>query len=112
MRTRMYSIKSFISPRFLIGQYVTLHGDVVSHVNISRVRVEDGGQYACSASNRAGVMEHRARLNIYGERAEIRNLHDFLLQVCHIKNELDLFKNVFFFNKSQALSLQRQFRQY
>ena len=53
--------------RFLIGQYVTLHGDVVSHVNISRVRVEDGGQYKCKASNRAGEMEHRARLNIYGE---------------------------------------------
>ena len=46
---------------------MTLHGDVVSHVNISRVRVEDGGQYKCKASNRAGEMEHRARLNIYGE---------------------------------------------
>jgi hypothetical protein len=53
--------------RFLIGQYVTIHGDVVSHVNISRVRVEDGGQYTCAVSNRAGEMEHAARLNIYGE---------------------------------------------
>ncbi|KAG8228351.1 hypothetical protein J437_LFUL006802, partial [Ladona fulva] len=30
------------SERFLIGQYVTVHGDVISHVNISNVQVEDG----------------------------------------------------------------------
>ena len=53
--------------RFLIGQYVTIHGDVVSHVNITHVRVEDGGQYACAVSNRAGEARHAARLNVYGE---------------------------------------------
>uniref|UniRef100_A0A1B0GKQ0 Down syndrome cell adhesion molecule-like protein Dscam2 n=2 Tax=Lutzomyia longipalpis TaxID=7200 RepID=A0A1B0GKQ0_LUTLO len=51
--------------RFLIGQYVTVHGDVISHVNISHVMVEDGGEYSCIAENRAGKISHSARLNIY-----------------------------------------------
>lgn len=52
--------------RFLIGQYVTVHGDVISHVNITHVMVEDGGEYSCKAENRAGKTKHSARLNIYG----------------------------------------------
>ncbi|KAJ8974837.1 hypothetical protein NQ317_006679 [Molorchus minor] len=51
---------------FVIGQYVTVHGDVISHVNISHVMVEDGGEYTCTAENRAGKTSHSARLNIYG----------------------------------------------
>lgn len=50
----------------MIGQYVTVHGDVISHVNISAVRVEDGGEYRCSAVNRVAKVHHAARLNIYG----------------------------------------------
>ncbi|XP_034170916.1 cell adhesion molecule Dscam2 isoform X3 [Osmia lignaria lignaria] len=52
--------------RFMIGQYVTVHGDVISHVNISVVHVEDGGEYRCTASNRMAKVHHSARLNIYG----------------------------------------------
>ncbi|KAJ1531014.1 hypothetical protein ONE63_005846 [Megalurothrips usitatus] len=52
--------------RVMIGQYVTLFGDVVSHVNISNVKAEDGGEYECEAESRAGVSRHQARLNIYG----------------------------------------------
>ncbi|GFG32700.1 hypothetical protein Cfor_00545 [Coptotermes formosanus] len=52
--------------RFVIGQYVTVHGDVISHVNISHVTVEDGGEYTCTAENRAGRSWHSARLNVYG----------------------------------------------
>lgn len=52
--------------RFVIGQYVTVHGDVISHVNISHVMVEDGGEYTCNAENRAGRTSHSARLNVYG----------------------------------------------
>ncbi|XP_033338230.2 cell adhesion molecule Dscam2 isoform X4 [Megalopta genalis] len=52
--------------RFMIGQYVTVHGEVISHVNISVVHVEDGGEYRCSASNRVAKVHHSARLNIYG----------------------------------------------
>nr|XP_018897402.1 PREDICTED: Down syndrome cell adhesion molecule-like protein Dscam2 isoform X3 [Bemisia tabaci] len=54
------------SNRFVIGQYVTIHGDVISHVNISQVAVDDGGEYSCTAENRAGKAQHAARLNIYG----------------------------------------------
>ncbi|GLG93723.1 Tyrosine-protein phosphatase Lar, partial [Gryllus bimaculatus] len=52
--------------RFMIGQYVTLFGDVISHVNISSVKPEDSGEYECVAENRAGKATHSARLNIYG----------------------------------------------
>ena len=52
----------------MMGQYVTLHGEVISHVNISRTIVEDGGLYTCEAGNRAGIAAHSARLNVYGEQ--------------------------------------------
>ncbi|XP_015601116.1 Down syndrome cell adhesion molecule-like protein Dscam2 isoform X2 [Cephus cinctus] len=52
--------------RLLIGQYVTVYGDVISHVNVSSVKPEDGGEYECMASSRAGEARHSARLNIYG----------------------------------------------
>ncbi|KAK9303509.1 hypothetical protein QLX08_004819 [Tetragonisca angustula] len=52
--------------RFMIGQYVTVHGDVISHVNISVVHVEDGGEYRCTAANRMAKVHHSAGLNIYG----------------------------------------------
>lgn len=55
--------------RLLIGQYVTVYGDVISHVNITTVKPEDGGEYECIASSRAGEARHSARLNIYGESA-------------------------------------------
>jgi len=52
--------------RLLIGQYVTLNGDVVSHVNITTTRLEDGGEFKCVANNKLGSTAHSARLNIYG----------------------------------------------
>ncbi|XP_023290163.1 Down syndrome cell adhesion molecule-like protein Dscam2 [Orussus abietinus] len=52
--------------RLVIGQYVTVYSDVISHVNISTVRSEDGGEYECIASSKAGQSSHAARLNIYG----------------------------------------------
>ncbi|XP_015126574.1 Down syndrome cell adhesion molecule-like protein Dscam2 isoform X1 [Diachasma alloeum] len=64
-----WSLDGFPLPqndRFMIGQYVTVHGDVISHVNISTVRVEDGGEYRCTAVNRVSKAHHSARLNIYG----------------------------------------------
>ncbi|KAM7292998.1 Down syndrome cell adhesion molecule-like protein 1 homolog [Ixodes scapularis] len=52
--------------RFRMGDYVTSDGSVVSFVNISAVRAEDGGLYRCSAGNDVGVSEHAARVNIHG----------------------------------------------
>lgn len=51
----------------MIGQYVTVFGDVISHVNISVVKSDDGGEYECTARSRAGSMSHTGRLNIYGK---------------------------------------------
>ncbi|KAK8720692.1 hypothetical protein OTU49_013154, partial [Cherax quadricarinatus] len=42
------------------------HGHVISHVNISGVRVEDGGSYSCTASNTAASVLHAAPLHVYG----------------------------------------------
>lgn len=54
--------------RYAIGQYVDGNsGDVISHLNITHVRPEDGGLYKCSASNSMGNAEHSSRLNVYGE---------------------------------------------
>lgn len=58
----------------MIGQYVTVHGDVISHVNISHVTVEDGGEYTCTAENRAGRSWHSARLNVYGKVKHFRGV--------------------------------------
>ena len=61
---RLTKVPHFV--RYLIGQYVTVHGDVISHLNISASRVEDGGLYSCVAANRAGAAAHSSRLNVYG----------------------------------------------
>ena len=50
-----------------MGQYVTIHDDVISHINISNVETSDGGTYACLASNAVGSVQHSARLNVYGK---------------------------------------------
>ncbi|XP_073953751.1 Down syndrome cell adhesion molecule 4 isoform X2 [Choristoneura fumiferana] len=52
--------------RFVVGQHVTLQDDVVSHLNVSRVTEQDGGEYACVAANSAGKAIHAARVNVYG----------------------------------------------
>ncbi|XP_061389424.1 cell adhesion molecule Dscam2-like, partial [Musca vetustissima] len=51
--------------RFAIGQFVDMSGDVISHLNISHVRPDDGGLYKCIATNTMGSVEHSARLNVY-----------------------------------------------
>ncbi|XP_037045508.1 Down syndrome cell adhesion molecule-like protein Dscam2 isoform X1 [Bradysia coprophila] len=52
--------------RFLVGQYVTVHDDVISHVNVSNVKEEDGGEYSCIGTNGVGKVSHSAKVNIYG----------------------------------------------
>ncbi|CAH0727689.1 unnamed protein product, partial [Brenthis ino] len=52
--------------RYSIEQFATKNNEVVSYLNISAVRSEDGGLYTCRAANSLGVIEHTSRLNIYG----------------------------------------------
>lgn len=49
-----------------IGQYTTLTGDVVSHLNITTVQTSDGGLYKCVASSKVGTAEQAERINVYG----------------------------------------------
>ena len=51
----------------MIGQYVTIHDDVISHMNISEVESIDGGAYTCKAINAVGTVTHTARINVYGK---------------------------------------------
>lgn len=52
--------------RHAMGQYVDISGDVISHLNISHVRADDGGLYKCIAENSVGSVSHADRLNIFG----------------------------------------------
>ncbi|XP_055715988.1 cell adhesion molecule Dscam2 isoform X2 [Phlebotomus papatasi] len=52
--------------RYAIGQFVDITGDVISHLNISHVRTDDGGLYKCIAANSIGSVSHASRLNVYG----------------------------------------------
>ncbi|XP_064480479.1 cell adhesion molecule Dscam1-like [Ornithodoros turicata] len=52
--------------RFRVGDFVTADGVVVSFVNVTELRVEDGGEYACMASNAVSDIVHRTRLNVRG----------------------------------------------
>lgn len=47
------------------GSYVHMN-EIVSHVNISSIRVEDSGEWKCVASNLLSSAAHSARLNVYG----------------------------------------------
>lgn len=52
--------------RYRVGDFVTSEAHVVSYVNVSEVRVEDGGEYSCSANNVVDTIRHSARINVYG----------------------------------------------
>ena len=57
-----------VESRVGTNSLTTAEGDVVSFVNISSVKVEDGGEYTCHAVNEVGEAYHVGRLNVYGRR--------------------------------------------
>ncbi|XP_077559684.1 cell adhesion molecule Dscam1-like isoform X2 [Haemaphysalis longicornis] len=62
----VYDVQVQDSSRVRVGDYVSRDGSVISFVNITRVRPEDGGAYRCEASNEHGSDAHAARLNVLG----------------------------------------------
>ncbi|KAG5890613.1 hypothetical protein JTB14_005123 [Gonioctena quinquepunctata] len=62
----LYGRRLANSDVYQIGQYVTVNGDVVSHLNISAIHTNDGGLYRCIASSKVGSADHSARINVYG----------------------------------------------
>ncbi|XP_073961096.1 cell adhesion molecule Dscam2-like isoform X2 [Choristoneura fumiferana] len=60
-------ISSNTEQRYTIGQMMSPTGvGVVSHLNISRTRVEDGGLYSCTAIEGESSVSHSARIDVYG----------------------------------------------
>ncbi|CAB3241311.1 unnamed protein product [Arctia plantaginis] len=55
------------TPQRTITQFMNSNGDVVSYLNLTSVRPEDGGRYTCRAHNSRGAVEHSTRLNVYGQ---------------------------------------------
>ncbi|XP_045762369.1 Down syndrome cell adhesion molecule-like protein Dscam2 isoform X1 [Maniola jurtina] len=60
-------ITSNTDSRYILGQMMSPTGiGVVSQLNISRSRVEDGGLYACVAYEGDSNTRHAARIDVYG----------------------------------------------
>nr|XP_037276577.1 Down syndrome cell adhesion molecule-like protein Dscam2 [Rhipicephalus microplus] len=71
----IYDIQVQDSSRVRVGDYVSRDGSVISFVNITRVRPEDGGAYRCEASNEHGSDAHSGRLNVLGPPA-VHTMHN------------------------------------
>ncbi|XP_046972753.1 Down syndrome cell adhesion molecule-like protein Dscam2 [Vanessa cardui] len=60
-------ISSNTDSRHILGQMMSSTGvGVISHLNISRSRVEDGGLYSCVAFEGDSSTRHTARIDVYG----------------------------------------------
>ncbi|CAL4196854.1 unnamed protein product, partial [Meganyctiphanes norvegica] len=53
------------SHRINFGSF-QLHGEIISHMNLSDVTQHEGGIYTCTASNSVGSVSHSARINVFG----------------------------------------------
>ena len=87
--------------RFLVGQYVTIHDDVISHVNISNLKEEDGGEYTCTARNSVAQVSHNARINVYGKKVSYK------CKQCHFNIALFWFRGTLFSHSFTYMSVFR-----
>lgn len=72
-------ISSNTDSRYTIGQIMASDGGVVTILNITHVRVDDGGLFTCSAHHGDSIVAHHDRLNVYGP-PYIRTLPPFKVQ--------------------------------
>ncbi|XP_022837206.1 Down syndrome cell adhesion molecule-like protein Dscam2 [Spodoptera litura] len=63
--TKAFSFAFFLGI-YALGQVMTSDNSVVAQLNITRVRVEDGGLYTCTAREGDHVASHENRLDVYG----------------------------------------------
>jgi len=59
---------------YVLGSYLDSTNTVISHMNITSVRVQHGGLYTCVARNVLGAVQHSAMLNIYGKLPQYRKV--------------------------------------
>ncbi|KAJ2944823.1 hypothetical protein O0L34_g1715 [Tuta absoluta] len=72
-------ISSNTDSRYAIGQTMAPDGGVVTQLNISHVRVDDGGLFSCTAHHGENAVSHHDRVNVYGP-PYIRTLPPFKVQ--------------------------------
>ncbi|XP_064598583.1 cell adhesion molecule Dscam1-like [Liolophura sinensis] len=54
------------SARLSLSIDYTGDGNIVSYVNVTNIRVQDGGEYRCSATNSVGEAVHTGRVDVFG----------------------------------------------
>ncbi|VVD06056.1 unnamed protein product, partial [Leptidea sinapis] len=59
-------VSSNTDPRYALGQVMRTDNSVLAQLNITRLRVEDGGLYTCVASEGSHMATHENRLDVYG----------------------------------------------
>lgn len=57
-------------------------GRVITQLNVSHLRVDDGGLFSCVAYHGDNLIAHHDRLNVYGKKC------------CLTNNSLFLFRNL------------------
>lgn len=63
---------------YALGSFLDSSGAVVSHLNMTSIRVQHGGVYTCLARNLLGTAQHSAAVNVYGRFNEINSLIFFI----------------------------------
>jgi hypothetical protein len=67
---------------YVLGSYLDSANNVISHLNISSVRIQHGGLYTCIARNVLGAVQHSAMLNIYGKLPLSRKVNTHTYDIC------------------------------